>query len=381
MTTAGTRDDEQARAGIHPATTGSTTERGPSRVTATRRVSVLAGDGIGPDVTDEALKVATAAALEEGVTLELSPVDVGADRYLKSGHVLGDDDLASMAESDAILLGALGDPRVPPGILERGVIVAIRRHFRQSVNVRPVRLLHGVQSPLRALPPESCDMVIVRENTEGLYAGGSSSAQAGTPQGVAIQTSITTHAATEAAVRYAFGLARGRRKHVTVCHKTNILVDSGLIWSAVTSEQAADFPDVEVGYAHVDAMTMHMLQRPESFDVIVTDNLFGDILSDLGAAIAGGLGYAASGNLNLDGDAPSMFEPVHGSAPDIAGTGTANPAAAILSAAMMLDHLSLPAAAERCRAAVANASAELATAGRTVRTTEFGDLVASLVTR
>jgi 3-isopropylmalate dehydrogenase len=371
MTTAGPREDELTS--DIPAGTPGGTE-------ATRRVSVIAGDGIGPEVTAEALKVATAAARSEGVRLEQSPVDLGAERYLRSGHVLGDDDLASMARSDAILLGALGDPRVPPGILERGVIVAIRRHFRQSVNVRPVRLLPGAQSPLRDLAPESCDMVIVRENTEGLYAGGSSSAQEGTPHGVAIQTSITTHAATEAAVRYAFALARGRRKHLTVCHKTNILVDSGLIWSAVASEQGADFPDVEVGYAHVDAMTMYMLQRPESFDVIVTDNLFGDILSDLGAAIAGGLGYAASGNLNLTGDAPSMFEPVHGSAPDIAGTGTANPAAAILSAAMMLDHLALPAAAERCRTAVAAASAELATAGRTVPTTEFGDIVAALVT-
>jgi len=350
-------------------------------MTSTRRISVLAGDGIGPEVTDEALKVATASAHMEGVRLELSPLDVGASRYLRSGHVLDDDDLASMAESDAIMLGALGDPRVPPGILERGVIVAIRRHFRQSVNVRPVRLLQGVQSPLRDLRPDGCDMVIVRENTEGLYAGGSSSAQAGTPHDVAIQTSITTHAATEAAVRYAFGLARERRKHVTVCHKTNILVDSGRIWSSVTSEQGADFQDVQVGYAHVDAMTLHMLQRPESFDVIVTDNLFGDILSDLGAAIAGGLGYAASGNLNLDGGAPSMFEPVHGSAPDIAGTGAANPAAAILSAAMMLDHLLLPAAAERCRTAVAIASAELATPTGRVRTTEFGDLVAELVTQ
>ena len=344
----------------------------------TRKIAVIAGDGIGPEVTAEALKVATAAAKTESVRLDLHPVDLGASRYLNSGHVLDDDDLEQLAACEAILLGALGDPRVPPGILERGVIVAIRRHFRQAVNLRPVKLLDGARSPLRDLTPEKCDLVIVRENTEGLYAGGSSAAQMSTPQAVAIQTSITTHAATQAAIRYAFELAATRRKHVTVCHKTNILVDAGRIWSAVTEAQRADFPDIDVDYAHADAMALHLVQRPESFDVVVTDNLFGDILSDLGAAIAGGLGFAASGNLNLDGQFPSMFEPVHGSAPDIAGKGIANPVAAILSAAMMLDHLALPDAAGRCRSAAAKASAKLAGA-TTVQTVEFGDLALSLI--
>lgn len=347
---------------------------------STRTIAVIAGDGIGPEVTDEALKVATEAARSEGVTLEVDAVELGARRYLESGHVLDDDDLARMAKADAILLGALGDPRVQPGILERGVIVAIRRHFRQSVNVRPVKLLDGVTSPLRDLTPDRCDMVIVRENTEGLYAGGSSSAQSGTANATAVQTSITTYAATQAAVHYAFGLATTRRRSVTVCHKTNILVDAGQIWSSVSDSVSDAFPDVEVSYAHVDAMTLHMIQRPNTFDVIVTDNLFGDILSDLGAAIAGGLGFAASANLNLDGDLPSMFEPVHGSAPDIAGSGRANPAAAILSAAMMLDHLELTAAADRCRTAVARASAELAADRREVQTVAFGDAATFFVT-
>jgi 3-isopropylmalate dehydrogenase len=244
--------------------------------------------------------------------------------------------------------------------------------------VRPVRLLEGVRSPLRDLTPETCDLVIVRENTEGLYAGGSSVAQLGTPQAVGIQTSITTHAATQAAMRYAFELATSRRQHVTVCHKTNILVDAGRIWSTVTQEQQADFPDVTVDYAHADAMALHLVQRPETFDVVVTDNLFGDILSDLGAAIAGGLGYAASGNLHLDGEFPSMFEPVHGSAPDIAGQGIANPTAAILSVAMMLDHVELPKAADLCRTAIAQASAELASTNP-IRTVELGDLASSLI--
>ncbi|WP_426242331.1 3-isopropylmalate dehydrogenase [Nocardioides sp. LHG3406-4] len=346
---------------------------------STRTIAVIAGDGIGPEVTDEALKVATAAARVDGVTLEPEAVDLGARRYLESGHVLDDEDLARLAKADAILLGALGDPRVPPGILERGVIVGIRRHFRQSVNVRPVKLLEGVASPLRDLTPDRCDMVIVRENTEGLYAGGSSAAQTGTPYATAVQTSVTTHAATRAAINYAFSLATSRRRHVTVCHKTNILVDAGRIWSSVSDSESAAFPDVEVDYAHVDAMTLHMVQRPDTFDVIVTDNLFGDILSDLGAAIAGGLGFAASANLNLDGAFPSMFEPVHGSAPDIAGSGRAHPAAAILSAGMMLDHLGLDAAAERCRTAVARASAELAAGGREVRTVDFGDAATSFV--
>lgn len=343
------------------------------------RIAVLAGDGIGPEVTAEALKVAAAAARPQGVELDLVRFDLGAERYLDAGHLLTSDDLDRLGECDAVFLGALGDPRVTPGILERGVIVALRRHFRQSVNVRPIQLLPGVVSPLRELTPDRCDFVIVRENSEGLYAGGSSSAQRGTPYGVAIQTSITTYAATREVVRYAFELAARRRGRLTVCHKTNILVDAGRIWSEVTDELCPLFPDVEVGYAHADAMTLHLVQRPESFDVVVTDNMFGDILSDLGAAIAGGLGTAASANLNLDGSGPSMFEPVHGSAPDIAGTGKANPAAAILSAAMMLDHLGWTGSAEACRQAVTRTLEEFASAGREMSTRDFGDVAASFV--
>lgn len=352
-----------------------------TKLNQTLSVAVLNGDGIGPEVTAEALKVARLAAATHGIELRSEEIDLGAERYLRSGHVMDQKDLDLMASFDAVLLGALGDPRVPPGILERGVIVAMRRHFRQTVNLRPVKLLPGVVSPLRDVTPERCDFVVVRENTEGLYAGGSSQAQAGTEHSVAIQTSITTYAATKEVIRYAFELAATRSGHLTVCHKTNILVDAGKIWSAVTDDLRSDFPDVEVDYAHADAMTLHMVQRPESFDVVVTDNLFGDILSDLGAAIAGGLGTAASGNLNLDGSGPSMFEPVHGSAPDIAGTARANPAAAILSAAMMLDHLGATSVATTVRSSAEHALRVFADQNRSMVTSDFGDEAAGFVQR
>lgn len=342
-------------------------------------IALLSGDGIGPEVSAEAVKVARVAANAAGIGLTFEEIDLGADRYLRTGHVMDDEDLDRLAGFDAMFLGALGDPRVPPGLLERGIIVAMRRHFRQSINLRPVKLLPGVVSPLRDLTPESCDFVVVRENTEGLYAGGSSTAQENSEYSVAIQTSITTRAATQDVIRYAFELAAQRRGHLTVCHKTNILVDAGKIWSKVTSELHEEFPEVTVDYAHADAMTLHLVQRPESFDVIVTDNLFGDILSDLGAAIAGGLGTAASGNLNLDGTGRSMFEPVHGSAPDIAGTAKANPVAAILSAAMMLEHLGQSGTAETMRRAVDHTIFRFAEESRPMVTNQFGDEAALFV--
>jgi 3-isopropylmalate dehydrogenase len=308
-----------------------------------------------------------------------STIDLGAERYLRTGEVLPEAEVSAMAGCDAVLLGALGDPRVAPGILERGVIVELRTRFRQSANLRPVKLRRGVTSPLRDLTTERCDLVIVRENTEGLYAGAGLTAHAGTADAVAVHTSVTTASATESVVRYAFELARRRRKRVTLCHKTNILVDAGRLWAQTVNRFAEEFDDVDVDYAHADAMCLHLLVRPERYDVIVTDNLFGDILSDLGAAIQGGLGTAASGNINLDGAAPSMFEPVHGSAPDIAGTSLADPSAMLLSVAMMLESLGHSDAAAACERAVEAALVQHAEVGEPMHTARFGDLVVDLL--
>jgi 3-isopropylmalate dehydrogenase len=348
---------------------------------AVLNLAVLEGDGIGPAVTREALKVLEAVADRFGFIVATHRLPLGADHYLSTGEVLPANAIEEMRRCDAILLGAMGDPRVTPGILERGIIIALRTAFRQAVNVRPVRLLPGMTSPLRDLKREDCDFVIVRENTEGLYAGGGSTAHAGTADAVAIQTSITTTRATEATLRYAFELARTRRKHLTLCHKTNILLDAGALWTDALTRLAFDFPDVEVDYVHADAMCLHMIASPGRFDVVVTDNLFGDILSDLGAALQGGLGTAASGNLNLDGSAPSMFEPVHGSAPDIAGTSRANPVAAVLSVAMCLQTLGYIEAAAACEHAVAATLVELQGSAEPIRTEWVGDRIADRIRR
>lgn len=348
---------------------------------STARVSVLAGDGIGPEVTTQALKVLHTAADIFGFAIEFDHVDLGAEQFLRSGQALNEPAVEQLRASDAILLGAMGDPRVPPGILERGVIVALRSRFRQSVNVRPAKLLPGVQSRLRDVTDDQCDLVIVRENTEGPYAGGGSIAQAGTEHAVAVQTSITTAAATEAAVRFAFTLALRRRHRLALCHKTNILIESGQLWSDTMAQVGVEFPDVSVDYVHADAMCLHLVNDPHRFDVIVTDNLFGDILSDLGAAISGGLGYAASANLNLDGTAPSMFEPVHGSAPDIAGRSLANPSAAVLSAAMLLDQLGFTDAGQACRVAVGCAVLAQSESDSPLHTERFGDLIVDSLAR
>ncbi|WP_186526313.1 3-isopropylmalate dehydrogenase [Leekyejoonella antrihumi] len=339
------------------------------------QISVIPGDGIGPEVIAEALKVLRALDQRFALGASVTQVDLGAEAYLRDGAILPAAAIDTLAHSDAILLGALGDPRVTPGILERGIIVALRTRFRQPVNVRPCKTRPGIPSPLRDVGPTGCDFVIVRENTEGLYVGTGTSAHTGQQTAVAVHTSITTMTATETAVRYAFTLARQRRRHLTLCHKTNILLDAGQLWMQAIERISTQFPDVDVDYAHVDAMCLHLLQRPQRYDVIVTDNLFGDILSDLGAGIQGGLGTAASANLNLDGSAPSMFEPVHGSAPDIAGTGTANPAAAILSVAMMLENLGHADAAAACDAAVNNALQQVNTSGTAAFTRELGDAV------
>lgn len=348
----------------------------------THSIAVIGGDGIGPDVTDAALLGVAAAARRFGFATELTDYRLGADLYLRTGEVLTEDVVAALRGHDAMFLGALGDPRVRPGILERGLVVALRVLFRQGVNLRPVRLYPGVRSPIAGLTPERCDLVILRENTEGLYAGGGSTVHGGTRQAVALQHSVTTVPATEEIVEYGFRLAEQRRRKLTLCHKTNILVEAGALWEDVVDRLSARHPGVELDYVHVDAMCQHLPTTPERFDVVVTDNLFGDIISDLGATVQGGLGVAASGNLNVTGSAPSMFEPVHGSAPDIAGQGLANPAAAALSAALMLASLGESRAALVLEAATAEVLAGLpALAGSEMgaSTRELGERIAERV--
>jgi 3-isopropylmalate dehydrogenase len=318
------------------------------------KVGVIGGDGIGPEVVAEALKVVAAA----GVALDTVDYDLGGDRYLRSGEVLPDSVLEEIAGLDAVLLGAVGMPGVPPGVLERGLLLRLRFELDLYVNLRP---LEGA----------GIDCVVVRENTEGSYAGEGGSLRRGTSHEVATQGSVNTRMGVERCVRFAFALAQGRpRRHLTLVHKTNVLTYAGDLWQRTVDEVSADFPEVATAYHHVDAACMYLVGSPERYDVIVTDNLFGDILTDLGGAVAGGIGLAASANLNPARTGPSLFEPVHGSAPDIAGTGSANPLAAVRSAAMMLDFLGEADAAARVAKAVAEASTLTGT------TRQLGDAVA-----
>ena len=347
------------------------------------RLAVVGGDGIGPDVTHAALAGVHAAASRYGFTIDTTNFDLGAERYLRTSVVLDQETTSALRDHDAILLGAVGDPRVAPGILERGLIVALRVAFGQSVNIRPVRLYPGVESPIRGVTAENCDLVVIRENTEGLYTGGGSLTHTGSENAVAIQNSITTAAATAEAVEFAFQLAQARRGRLTLCHKTNILVHAGQLWQDMVDQIAVRYPEVEHDYVHADAMCQHLPLDPGRFDVVVTDNLFGDIISDLGATVQGGLGLAASANYNPRGSAPSMYEPVHGSAPDIAGKGWANPAAAALSAALCLAGLGEREAALTLEAAVASVLAELPSlAGPAMGsdTAELGRRIADRVT-
>ena len=299
------------------------------------RIASIPGDGVGPEVTDQALKALNAAGRAHGFSVEVTHFDLGGDRWRRTKEVLPEETLEELRSFDAILLGAVGTPEVPTGVLERGLLLRIRFEFDQFVNLRPVKLYDGVPSPVAGLTPADCDLVVVRENTEGLYVGAGGVHRRGTPHEVATQESINTRAGVERVVRFAFDLATRRRGHLTLVHKTNVLGHAGDLWQRTVDEVANDYPDVETAYQHVDAMCLHLLNNPHWFDVVVTDNLFGDIITDLGAAVQGGLGLAASGNLNPTGAAPSMFEPVHGSAPDIAGNGWANPVAAVLSASML----------------------------------------------
>lgn len=330
------------------------------------RIAVIGGDGIGPEVTAEALKVLAAT----GVAHETKPFDLGGSRYLRTGEVLPDAVLEELRAFDAILLGAVGTPDVPPGVLERGLLLRLRFELDLYVNLRPFTAPHRLVDSAAASgasartpaaspagpPDEGLDLVVVRENTEGAYAGEGGFLRKGTPHEVATQGSVNTRFGVERCVRFAFELAEGRpRKHVTLVHKTNVLTFAGDLWQRAFDDVAARHPDVETAYNHVDAACIYLVQDPGRYDVVVTDNLFGDILTDLAGAVSGGIGRAASGNLNPDRTGPSLFEPVHGSAPDIVGTGKADPRAAIISAAMLLEFLGEADAASRVRKAVAGA--------------------------
>jgi 3-isopropylmalate dehydrogenase len=310
------------------------------------RLAVIGGDGIGPEVVAEGLKVL------EAVLPDVEPTfyELGAAAYARTGEALPDSVLEELRGHDAILLGAVGDPTVPPGVLERGLLLRLRFSLDHHVNLRPVRLFPGVASPVGDKP---IDMVVVREGTEGPYVGNGGRLREGTRHEVATETSLNTAYGVERVVREAFRRAQGRGKRLTLVHKTNVLVHAGALWKRVTDEVGDEFPDVSVDYQHVDAAAMFFVTQPERFDVVVTDNLFGDILTDIGAAIGGGIGLAASGNLDATGTNPSMFEPVHGSAPDIAGQGKADPTATVLSVALLLEHLGHGEAARRVETAVA----------------------------
>ncbi|HZR51338.1 MAG TPA: 3-isopropylmalate dehydrogenase [Streptosporangiaceae bacterium] len=345
--------------------------------TRSLKLAVIGGDGIGPEVVAEALKVLRAATAGRATFAETT-YDLGARRWHRTGETLPDSVLDELREHDAILLGAVGDPSVPSGILERGLLLRIRFELDHYVNLRPVKLYPGVSSPLGK--PDSIDMLVVREGTEGPYTGAGGVMRKGTPQEIATQESFNTRFGVERVARYAFGKAASRpRRKLSLVHKTNVLTYAGDLWHRTVNEVAKDFPSVTTDYSHVDAASMFFVSAPERFDVIVTDNLFGDILTDLGAAVAGGIGLAASGNINPEGTAPSMFEPVHGSAPDIAGQQKADPTAAILSAAMLCDHLGLTTAAARIEQAVGEDLLERQGAWAARTTVEVGDDIAERV--
>ncbi|MEV7964706.1 3-isopropylmalate dehydrogenase [Sphaerisporangium sp. NPDC088356] len=345
------------------------------------RLAVIPGDGIGSEVVAEGLKVLDAI----GLKVETTTYDLGAARYHATGETLPDETLAELRGFDAILLGAVGDPSVPPGVLERDLLLRLRFELDHYVNLRPVKLFPSVETALAKSRPEDIDMIVVREGTEGPYAGAGGVMRRGTSQEIATQESLNTAFGVERVVRFAFEKAMARpRKKLTLVHKTNVLTYAGDLWSRVVERVSAEYPEVTTDYCHVDAASMFFVSQPQRFDVIVTDNLFGDILTDLGAAIAGGIGLAASGNVNpapvgSASWAPSMFEPVHGSAPDIAGQGKADPTATILSVAMLLDHLGFADDAARVEQAVADDLVERQVAWVPRTTREIGDDITARV--
>ena len=332
-------------------------------------LAVIAGDGIGPEVVNEGLKVLDAVAKKYDLNFNKTNYELGAAYWHKTGETLPDSVMAELAKADVILLGAVGDPTVPSGVLERGLLLKLRFAFEHYIKLRPAKLFPGVTSPITN--NKGIDFVVVREGTEGLYVGAGSIKDEGTNKELAIEESINTYKGVERVIRDAFNRAKSRpRKKLTLVHKNNVLTRAGGLWSRVFKEVANDFPEVTTDYLHVDAASMFFVTNPERFDVVVTDNLFGDIITDIAAAICGGIGLAASGNINPTGEFPSMFEPVHGSAPDIAGKNLADPTATVLSVAMMLNHLGQSQAA----ADVENAVAQdlLARGDKKRTTTEIG---------
>jgi 3-isopropylmalate dehydrogenase len=338
-------------------------------------LAVIPGDGIGPEVVAEAIKVLEAVTASGDVVFEQTHYSLGAGRFLETGDVLTDDDLAAIAAHDAILLGAVGgtpgDPRLAGANIERGLLLKLRFSLDHYVNLRPTKIYPGVKSPLAE--HGDVDFVVVREGTEGPYVGNGGTIRQGTPAEIANEVSVNTAYGVERVVRYAFEAAAARRSRLTLVHKTNVLTFAGGLWKRVVDEVAAEYPAVTVDYLHVDAATIFLVTDPARFDVIVTDNLFGDILTDLAGAISGGIGLAASGNINPSGSFPSMFEPVHGSAPDIAGQQKADPTAAILSVALLLEHLGL---ADEARLVNEAVTADIADRGAEARTTtQVGDAI------
>jgi 3-isopropylmalate dehydrogenase len=333
------------------------------------KLAVIPGDGIGIEVTEQALRVLDAVL--PGV--DPTHYDLGAARWHRTGEVLPDSVLDELRGHDAILLGAVGDPSVPSGVLERGLLLRLRFELDHHVNLRPAKLFPGVATPLAGEP--EIDFVVVREGTEGPYVGNGGIVRKDTPHEIATEVSINTAFGVERVVRDAFRRAQGRRKHLTLVHKNNVLTNAGDLWFRTVKRVAGEFPDVTLAYNHVDAATIYLVTDPGRYDVILTDNLFGDIVTDLAAAIAGGIGLAASGNLDVSHTNPSMFEPVHGSAPDIAGQGKADPTAAVLSVSMLLEHVGEAGAAARVEAAVASdlASRDPAQPGNTA---EIGERLA-----
>lgn len=343
-------------------------------------IGVIPGDGTGPEVVEEGLKVLKAAASLANFSFDLKTFDFGGDRYLKTGETLPDEALEEIKKLDAIFLGAIGHPQVKPGILERGILLKLRFGLDQYINLRPVKLYPGVETPLKDKGPEEIDFVVVRENTEGLYVGMGGFFKKGTPDEVAVQESINTRRGVERCIRFAFDFCQKKRKRkkITLCGKTNVLTYAHDLWQRVFDEVAQEYPEIETDYAHVDAICMWMVKNPEWFDVIVTDNMFGDIITDLGAMIQGGMGIAAGGNINPQG--VSMFEPIGGSAPKYAGKGLINPLAAIMAVQMMLDFLGEEKAAFQVEEAVVKTISQLnslAAGQMGYSTSEVGDLVVS----
>lgn len=346
-------------------------------------IAVLPGDGTGPEVVDEGLKVLEAAALKFGFQMDFTTFNIGGDHYIRTGEILPDDIIEQLTKRDAIFLGAIGHPDVRPGILEKGILLSLRFALDQYINLRPVKLYEGVATPLKDKTPADIDFVVVRENSEGLYAGAGGTLKKGTPDEVAVQESINTRKGVERCIRYAFEYCRKRNKakKLTLCGKTNVLTFAFDLWERAFNEVAQEYPDIETDYAHVDAICMWMVKNPEWFDVIVTDNMFGDIITDLGAMIQGGMGIAAGGNINPEG--VSMFEPIGGSAPKYTGMGIINPIAAISSAQLLLETIGESKAALAMEAAVKKTLRDdiknMGAGKMGHSTSEVGDIVANYV--